>query len=92
VRLIDRAWVGLIHRGPDGKAQLVPFAAGVLAPGTHTPQADGQVIAYGFQDEPGRHRFEVWASPKPLSLEEINAFRDAPPQQISRRVITVDVR
>lgn len=92
VRLSDPAWIGLIHRGPDGKAQLVPFAAGVLPPGEHTPQADGEVIAYGFQGEPGRHGFEIWASPTPLSLEQINAMRAAPPAHIARRGLTVDVR
>ncbi len=95
VRLSVPAWLYLVHRGPAGAPDVLPFGPGRLDPGVHIPVNAGQPVAYALSGEPGAHTFEVLASERrlpPERLRDLVAGGSALPAGVARVAATLEVR
>lgn len=95
VQLSEPAWLYLVHRGPSGEAQVVPFSSTRLDAGVHVPLEGGQPVAYSLDGEPGEHTFAVLASQLPLPGRRLKALLDADgplPEGIARAATVLEAR
>ena len=96
VGLDGPAWLYLIHHGPDGRIEVVPFAARRLPAGSHIPVSKGRIVAYDLAGEPGHHRFIVMATAEARPAGSLRAFAptqaDSPQSGVIWAEQSVEVR